>query len=40
VAVALGRAGVDVAGEVGDLHQVVELVGDEGDEGVAQLVGF
>ena len=29
VAVALGRASVDVAGEVGDLHGVVELVGDE-----------
>lgn len=29
VAVALGGAGVDVAGEVGDLDEVVELVADE-----------
>src|SRR5207249_1735108 len=39
VAVTLGRAGVDVAGEVGDLDQVVELVGNQGDERMAELVG-
>ena len=39
VAVALGGAGVDVAGEVGDLHEIVELIGDEGDERMAELVG-
>ena len=39
MAIALGRAGVDVTGEVGHLHQVVELVGDEGDERVAEVVG-
>ena len=39
MAVALGGLRVHVAGEVGDLDEVVELVGDEGDEGVPELVG-
>jgi hypothetical protein len=33
-----GRAGVDVAGEVGDLDQVIELVGHERHERVPELV--
>ena len=39
VAVAPGWSCVHVAGEVGHLDQVIELVGDEGEEGVAELVG-
>jgi hypothetical protein len=39
VAVALGGLGVGVAGKVGDLGEVAELVGRHGDEGVAKLVG-
>lgn len=35
VAVALGGADVAVAGEVGDVEEVVELVADERDEGVS-----
>jgi hypothetical protein len=30
VAIALGSPGIDVAGEVCDLHQVIELVADSG----------
>ena len=35
VALALDGAGVDVAGEVGDLDRAVELVADEGHDRVA-----
>ena len=39
VAVTLRGSGVDVTGEIGHLHEVIELIGDQRHERMTQLVG-